>query len=256
MRITFSVIIFVLTIFIFSNASNAKAAAGDNISGYAWSENIGWISFNCTNNGTCATSNYGVNLDMTTKNLSGFAWSDNIGWISFNAADVAGCPAGACQPRYDSATGEFLGWARVLSWGGWISLNCANGGCGASNYKVSLTGNDFVGWAWEDDVIGWISFSSKNCDINGDGQSEGGAGCPPASTLIPNYKVYFSGTCLIDGTACAADTNQCTDDICGGGICTHPNKTNDTICDDSKSCTDNDVCSGGGLRWNSRSLRQ
>lgn len=34
---------------------NTKAAASDNVSGWAWSENIGWISFN--------GSNYGVNIN-------------------------------------------------------------------------------------------------------------------------------------------------------------------------------------------------
>jgi hypothetical protein len=26
--------------------------------------------------------------------LSGYAWSSNIGWVSFNAGDVSGCPGG------------------------------------------------------------------------------------------------------------------------------------------------------------------
>src|SRR5512133_3036518 len=71
----------------------ARAGAGDALSGYAWSENIGWISFNCTNNNSCGTSgNYGVNV--STTNLSGYAWSENIGWITFNSAELSGCPSG------------------------------------------------------------------------------------------------------------------------------------------------------------------
>jgi len=182
------------------SAPNAKAAAADNMGGFAWSENIGWISFNSTNcdvngNGTyegaaesapasCPTSGavipYGVNLDIGgTNNLSGYAWSENIGWISFQAADVAGCPAGVCQPRLIGT--DFYGWARALSfgggWDGWISLNCANSVvCGASNYKISLNGVDFEGWAWGGDVVGWISFNCINSGVCG----------------VSNYKVYLT----------------------------------------------------------------
>lgn len=159
------VIVFLAGILFFdyNDTPKAEASAADNIAGFAWSENIGWISFNCAST-SCEGSNYGVNLDFGTGNLSGYAWSENIGWVSFNAADVAGCPAGTCQPRYNSGTGEFLGWARALAngggWDGWISLNCANSNaCAESNYKVSKTGGNFTGFAWSGDVIGWIKFN-------------------------------------------------------------------------------------------------
>ena len=68
------------------------------ITGWGWSDTIGWISFNCITDGSnCATSAYGVtvtpgqelgsgNLNPAIRNadLSGYAWSPNIGWISFN----------------------------------------------------------------------------------------------------------------------------------------------------------------------------
>lgn len=186
-----------------------------NVFGWAWSENIGWISFNSArcdvddngfidiacggDNITKLITNYGVNLNSATNNLSGYAWSENIGWISFEPADIAGCPSGTCQPCYDLGTNEFLGWARALNygdgWDGWISLNCEdNGSCAVSDYKVSLNSNDFEGWAWGGDVMGWISF---NC-IN--------EGCPG-----PIYKVYLannSPTALIvcDPASCEAYT--------------------------------------------------
>jgi len=85
-----------------------------NVSGYAWSENIGWISFNSQNcdsdldcfsdvGGSCPTNGtrmtrYGVHICINesdslclkwgipapmTGKLAGFAWSENIGWIDF-----------------------------------------------------------------------------------------------------------------------------------------------------------------------------
>lgn len=56
------------------------------MSGWAWSENIGWISFNSTDDQDPstpgiqpATSNYGVNKNADGT-LAGYAWSSNIGW--------------------------------------------------------------------------------------------------------------------------------------------------------------------------------
>ncbi len=217
-------IIFLAGILFFGNNSkipNAKAAATDNVRGFAWSSNIGWISFNSLNcdtndNGfidtdamvlgcggnddvTTPSIDYGVNLDLGgTNNLSGYAWSENIGWISFEAADVAGCPSGTCQPRLVGA--DFYGWARALSngggWDGWISLNSENcdiaGGisngfidiaCGGDNattavvnYNPILNGTDFEGWAWGSDVVGWVSFNCTNTGV-----------CASS-----NYKVYLN----------------------------------------------------------------
>jgi peptidoglycan/LPS O-acetylase OafA/YrhL len=36
-------------LFLFLVFGMASAGTGDNVSGWSWSENIGWISFNCYN---------------------------------------------------------------------------------------------------------------------------------------------------------------------------------------------------------------
>ena len=74
-----------LIVFGFLFAEKAIAGTGDNVSGFAWSENIGWINFN--------GSNYGVNVSPLNGKLSGFAWSENIGWISFNESDTGAPPS-------------------------------------------------------------------------------------------------------------------------------------------------------------------
>ncbi len=124
----------------------AFAGTGQNVKGFAWSPNIGWISFNskdCDINGNgifegggetpapapagCPTSgtvvDYGVNIDTSTGAFSGYAWSSNFGWIDF-------APAGPYpmtpnnSASYDKATGQVSGWAKILSLGadGWINL--------------------------------------------------------------------------------------------------------------------------------------
>ena len=141
----------------------AKAGTGDNLSGYAWSDNIGWISFNCTDVGTCATADYGVNVDTGTGNFSGYAWSDNVGWISFN--ETAGCPEAGCttQPKVDLSTGAVSGWARALAngggWDGWIKLG------GPWSPSVTFSGTESTGYSWGSDVVGWVSWSGSGYGV-------------------------------------------------------------------------------------------
>ena len=159
----------------------AEAGTSKNVSGYAWGENLGWVSFNSTNDGSPVS--YGVNIDPTnratggTGNFSGYAWSENIGWISFNRVDTGTPPAppfnGATGPiaQVDWSTGKVTGWARAISgtwgvgWDGWIKLSDDSiplwNGSG-----VKISGNNFSGFAWGGadgigiaGVVGWIDFS-------------------------------------------------------------------------------------------------
>ncbi len=162
-----------------------KAGSGDNVSGYAWSENIGWISFNNTSGG--GSIGYGVDIDSATGVLSGYAWSENIGWIDFNETDLSGCPASPCQAKLDTATKEFSGWARAYraiepggqtlgGWNGWIKLQGLTSGASSQEYgawlDISGSPYQFRGWSWGGNetngdadkkaVIGWVSFSCLN----------------------------------------------------------------------------------------------
>lgn len=49
-----------------------------------------------------------------------------------------------------------------------------------------------------------------------------------------------------DGTTCAADTDQCTSDVCASGHCTHPDAPGGTPCSDGSACTQSDTCNGSG----------
>ncbi len=146
------------------------------LSGWAWSDNVGWISF--------SGPLYSVAVNSGTGEFSGYAWSDNIGWISFNAADVGGCPSGSCAPNLNMATGVVTGWARACAgtnngnctggsrtdgWDGWISLRGAS-----PDYGVIVDGSTFGGWAWGSAIIGWISFNSA--PVTGGGPEGGGSG--------------------------------------------------------------------------------
>ena len=152
----------------------AESGSEHNISGWAWSENSGWISFNNTSGGGAIS--YGVNIDSETGIFSGYSWSENIGWISFADFDrdgdidsddknISGSPcAPNCEALLNSETGKISGWARALAynndWDGWISLNN-----GSYEVLVDTETGDFSGWAWGSDIIGWISFNGASYKV-------------------------------------------------------------------------------------------
>ncbi len=65
-----------------------------NLTGWAWSENFGWISFNCETDNTCSLidDDYKVTIDQDNGEFDGYAYSENIGWTSFN------CKTGGVDP--------------------------------------------------------------------------------------------------------------------------------------------------------------
>lgn len=140
------------------SARTAFATTAAPVTGYAWSDTAGWIDLNCSNTGTCGTSNFSLNI-AANGDLSGYAWSDTVGWVSANAADTAGCPSVPCQAHIH--LGVVTGWLKALSggsaqsggWDGWIRLS-------GGGYGVSVANGFFSGYGWGDTVIGWVDFSN------------------------------------------------------------------------------------------------
>lgn len=182
-------------------AKEATAGTNDNVSGWAWSENIGWISFNNITGG--GGTSYGVHIcsagdpnplcsGKSEGDFVGYAWSENIGWIDF--APPGPYPA---APNYSAKvniqTKEVSGWARAIAggtsgsggWDGWIKLRGSNYGVWIDN---STKPAQFRGFAWGSDVIGWILFNckdSQNPNICNDTKTSG-TGTP----LDEGFKVY------------------------------------------------------------------
>lgn len=151
------------------------AGLAHNISGWAWSETIGWISFNSFTGG--GNVDYGVNVNLVTGTISGYAWNGSVGWISFN--ETVGCPLLPCQPKLDLETNVVTGWAKILSTNTWIALKSPIGS--PVSYGVTRSGFDFQGYGWDDTEIGWVSF---NCAQGG---SSGTNICG-----LSNYKVTMA----------------------------------------------------------------
>ena len=175
-------------------AQPVAATTTDNLSGFAWSDNVGWISFNDTNPPTGGAP-YGVDVSLTGI-ITGNAWvnpedtfagamlspwmatdsttkTDNIGWLSFNIADTTGCPSAPCQATLNKSTGQVTGWARFmlkgeLQYNGWVHLSgTATDG---SSYGVQVTGCQWDGYAWSED-FGWIHFLGASYNVTGSGDA-------------------------------------------------------------------------------------
>ena len=189
-----SFLIYNLPINPFQKPAPVQAGTGQNTFGFAWSETIGWISFNSTNcdasidngiyggdksaAGCSVGANYGVNIDLATGAITGWAWSSNIGWIRLNPpADVdSGLypynPQSSAYLDLSVNPQQMKGWARACAgtvnglcnaatrtdgWDGWIKMRYHV--TDTDEYKgVTRDGCFLEGYAWGSDVVGAISF--------------------------------------------------------------------------------------------------
>ncbi|MFA4890562.1 MAG: hypothetical protein WC587_02980 [Candidatus Paceibacterota bacterium] len=131
--LTAGILSFFALFILFGHTPILKAAGAVPVTGYAWSDTIGWIEFK--------PAFGGVSLDDTTGLFSGYAWSDNIGWINF--APASGFPE---APNYgakmDVSTGNVSGWAKAIAadnngWDGWISMSSGGGLSCVSGYTYN-----------------------------------------------------------------------------------------------------------------------
>ncbi len=163
--------------------TQASHGGAHNLSGFAWSSNIGWVGFDADD----------VSI-FPDGFFDGYAWSSNIGWIDLHPTVSASCPGINCPPEApfeaakapaDGADGPVTGWARACSvfngdcssqsglkpnssrggWDGWIKMS------GSWTNDVSVEGGHLKGFAWGSNVVGWLSFcqtdppasSNSNC---------------------------------------------------------------------------------------------
>lgn len=102
--------------------SSEVVVSSDELSGYLYSGNIGWISLNCSNTNSCDEVDY--KISNNSGDLSGYAWGENIGWINMDDVSI------------NSTTGIFSGYAYSGNIG-WISFNCSNtSSCDEVDYSV------------------------------------------------------------------------------------------------------------------------
>lgn len=140
--------------------------------------------------GNCIPT-YGVKVDTNNGKVSGYAWSNNIGWVSFNRSDTGAPPSddpgSNVIAKFNRTKGDFdgtiSGWARVLSgmdsptdgWDGWIHLadtssNPSRHPTGYNDGSKGVTYNKsagtIVGYGWGSVALGWINFFNVTFGAN------------------------------------------------------------------------------------------
>jgi hypothetical protein len=186
---------------------------------------LGWISLNNTNIGSAVS--YGLTIPASGE-VSGYVWSENLGYIDFNPQAHCGSAymAASCLDP-DGTTGgvnrfgnDLIGWARFVEiakasatnnsggWSGWIKMN-------GSNYGVILDDDNrqMSGYAWSDE-LGYINFKGTNY----------GAGYIP-QVCVPNYTSY---NCSLssDNGACNIPQNCGTTQTIKTPICNRSDSNN------------------------------
>jgi hypothetical protein len=168
----------------------------------------------------CPSSNYKVVMDGA-GNLSGYAWSSNIGWVDANP--TSGYPdAPAHGLRINMGNGMISGWMRacggaanmpaacnggsVDGWDGWIKITDAKVVQGGVIKNDAETEG---GWAWGGDVVGWVQFYNTatdngviaphvDCDLTANPSA---IVLPESSTLTWSCNSYATvNGCSIDST--------------------------------------------------------
>jgi hypothetical protein len=226
-----------------------------NLMGWAWSENIGWISLNSVNCNTdgdgkyegasediqpvpanCPTSgpayNYGVYLPrfdaegdpVGDPNYSdyfkGYAWSDKIGWIKFNPVS----PPGGTNCMYQSAArlgaSEVFGFIRACA--GAENADCTGGtnpNAGGWDGWICMSGVTLAGQPYE------VTYESFTKEFKG--WAWGGGGTSNQNAVVG----WISFNCK-DRKICST-TNQICDfntDCPGGETCVAQQADGDTAC--------------------------
>lgn len=197
-------LLFALAVFTLPHDASSQSSVA--ITGYLWSDTIGWIDLNCANSDSCSSSNFGLSA-ASDGTISGYAWSDNVGWISANSSDVSGCPTTPCTPQIDGAS--VVGWLKARAaggdgWDGWIKLS-------GSGYGVTLSQGNFGGYAWGSDVIGWVDWSRAHTQY--------GSCAPAYSCSDPHTIVYTDSSCVTETVASCTPPTFCS---VGSSVCLYP----------------------------------
>jgi len=262
---SFLVIALGLTYFLYSQDLRknkiqiTEATASDNVYGWAWGSNFGWVSMNCLNDfdddgeitlpgdNHCAAGAYGVNIGSTGDfDDDSYSWSDNVGWFDFApsttvALDPFGVATDDCSLNTD---GTISGWSRSVA-NLWGNPNCHS--------WVKMRGDQMAEADFEKQCAEY-SDAGDSCLVNGDclsnfctlgvpktcgGASDVGMACihntdcesNSCVSSAPNF-TWNAGTSTYDGTFPTCVSCNYYNRYCSGG------DNNGSVCTSDLDCPD------------------
>ena len=181
------------------SCSGGSDGASGVLTGYAWNDLIGWVSF-CGGEGTpqCPGSvKYGVTIDAN-GNFNGYAWNDLVGWLSFNCANDSSCGTSnylvTTSWRATSTVGYLTSY--IIDAGAPATLQSIvwQGSCGlaGTNVGFQIAASESTSGPWN-----YIGPSGTNADWYGAPcfQSQTGgvsASCPAPGTPICVNPTYYT----------------------------------------------------------------
>lgn len=131
-------------LFDFGKSGGNVYVSNTGLTGYAWSDEKGWISLSCLNTGSCAKNYFKVSNDGK-GNLSGYAWGEYAGWINFEGVTI-------------DKDGYFHGIAFGYKTGQ-INFNCITANiCNGSKFRVRTN--------WRPNSVIFASSSLSQNNIN------------------------------------------------------------------------------------------
>ena len=227
----------------FTNNQPSPASAADDVElfGYAWSSNVGWISFsakNCDSNGdgkldricggngiTTAGSYYGVKLRNNSL-LVGKAWSSNIGYITFGPTSITSKTVAIGHPADSEVNWVYMSNERLYGWARACEIYVDPLACsGAEKTSPAVLG----GWD------GWIKMNNAVRKTEEErptfeGYAWGGGDNDNISTNInnsPQFPGWISFDYVVAGGAFCGDGKIDSGETCGNcvsdvGVCIPP----------------------------------
>lgn len=96
---------------------------GGSLRGWAYSDAIGWISFDSVTAGSPVS--YGVTIDAATGEFRGWAWNDVIGWISMNCLNTGTCGTVNYKVKTSWTSKPSNGWltSPIIDLGNKVAVN-------------------------------------------------------------------------------------------------------------------------------------
>lgn len=156
-------------------AGNWKVSnVGGALQGWAYSDAIGWISFDSVTAGSSIS--YGVTIDGATGEFRGWAWNDIVGWISMNCLDQGTCGTVDYKVKtgwtLTSASGLLT--SSIFDLGNSVAVNTimwkGNANGGTVRFQVAASDNSSGPWADADykgpDGTSGTSYSASGADVS------------------------------------------------------------------------------------------